>query len=703
MSAGFDQQDFRRALGQFATGVTVVTTRAKDGRSVGVTVNSFSSLSLEPSLVLHWGARMPSSKLFYLSFRLSVLCLLAAVLALVLVSPAAVQSQTLTLYSVDQSSDQLRTIDPATGATLAAVPITLTGETVNGATGLALNPLTGELFALLKLASAAGLPPPRELVILDPATGVATSVGNIEQFGLAGLACDCAGNLFAVSGDGGDTQEALFQLNTADASATYLFGLGRGDDGETIGFNPDADMLYHASGHFGDYDQQSDSGVIFETVDTRVSIQDIPITTPLTNSQVLALTFSPSDSAFFWVQGFVPTASLFRVTPAGTPTLVGTMDHNSKGLALVGSSLYSVSSQDDQLRVINTTDGTTISNITITLVGQIVSSGNGLATDPTTGTLWAILGPGVGTRRLVTLDPTTGVATDIGDLGVLFAGLAFDTNGTLYGVTGDRASLWSALFTIDKTDASSTYVIGFRRGEVGEALAFNSNDGLLYHASGNNGDFDPVTNTGMIFESFNPVAVATADIPITAPLTDEEAQAFVFWQQQGFFLWKQGHFSDAPLFQVTTDGTATFIGNLDHQAKGLAFVGPGAFMCSEFDMTASPSSATVARGTPATFTITVNPAMGPVFNRSVSLACGSLPTGVSCSFSPGTVTPGASPANSTLTVDTSLRSVGPNRRRCMLSGWACPGWLWWGWLSSDKLPKGGSWSSICRSRCCWPG
>ncbi len=45
MSAGFDQQDFRRALGQFATGVTVVTTRAKDGRPVGLTVNSFSSLS----------------------------------------------------------------------------------------------------------------------------------------------------------------------------------------------------------------------------------------------------------------------------------------------------------------------------------------------------------------------------------------------------------------------------------------------------------------------------------------------------------------------------------------------------------------------------------------------------------------------------------------------------------------------------------
>ena len=48
----FDRRDYRRALGQFATGVTVVTTRAVDGRKVGVTVNSFSSVSLDPPLIL---------------------------------------------------------------------------------------------------------------------------------------------------------------------------------------------------------------------------------------------------------------------------------------------------------------------------------------------------------------------------------------------------------------------------------------------------------------------------------------------------------------------------------------------------------------------------------------------------------------------------------------------------------------------------
>lgn len=43
---------FRRALGQFATGVTVVTTRDRTGRTLGLTVSAFCSVSLHPPLVL---------------------------------------------------------------------------------------------------------------------------------------------------------------------------------------------------------------------------------------------------------------------------------------------------------------------------------------------------------------------------------------------------------------------------------------------------------------------------------------------------------------------------------------------------------------------------------------------------------------------------------------------------------------------------
>lgn len=48
----FDPSGFRRALGMFATGVTIVTARAGDGTPVGMTANSFNSVSLDPPMVL---------------------------------------------------------------------------------------------------------------------------------------------------------------------------------------------------------------------------------------------------------------------------------------------------------------------------------------------------------------------------------------------------------------------------------------------------------------------------------------------------------------------------------------------------------------------------------------------------------------------------------------------------------------------------
>ena len=44
-------RSLRDAFGQFATGVTVVTTLSSAGKPIGITVNSFSSVSLQPSLV----------------------------------------------------------------------------------------------------------------------------------------------------------------------------------------------------------------------------------------------------------------------------------------------------------------------------------------------------------------------------------------------------------------------------------------------------------------------------------------------------------------------------------------------------------------------------------------------------------------------------------------------------------------------------
>jgi flavin reductase (DIM6/NTAB) family NADH-FMN oxidoreductase RutF len=60
--AAVDKRSLRNALGRFATGVTVVTTRTQDGKFEGVTANSFSAVSLEPPLVL-WSLRCEAPSL----------------------------------------------------------------------------------------------------------------------------------------------------------------------------------------------------------------------------------------------------------------------------------------------------------------------------------------------------------------------------------------------------------------------------------------------------------------------------------------------------------------------------------------------------------------------------------------------------------------------------------------------------------------
>jgi len=48
----FEAKELRQVLGSYPTGVAIVVTRTPDGRNVGLTINSFASLSLDPPLVL---------------------------------------------------------------------------------------------------------------------------------------------------------------------------------------------------------------------------------------------------------------------------------------------------------------------------------------------------------------------------------------------------------------------------------------------------------------------------------------------------------------------------------------------------------------------------------------------------------------------------------------------------------------------------
>ena len=88
-----------------------------------------------------------------------------------------------------------------------------------------------------------------------------------------------------------------------------------------------------------------------------------------------------------------------------------------------------------------------------------------------------------------------------------------------------RPRLCSCLNT---SNAAPTQVLVLGRGNDGEAIGFNPNDGLIYHASGNDtgGDGCAPFNPSIcveIFESINPNTLAVTNIPLSgdyAPLSD---------------------------------------------------------------------------------------------------------------------------------------------------------------------------------------
>ena len=61
-SQAFEPEALREVLGQFATGVTVVTTLGDDEAPVGLAANSFASVSLDPPLIV-WSIALQSPSL----------------------------------------------------------------------------------------------------------------------------------------------------------------------------------------------------------------------------------------------------------------------------------------------------------------------------------------------------------------------------------------------------------------------------------------------------------------------------------------------------------------------------------------------------------------------------------------------------------------------------------------------------------------
>jgi hypothetical protein len=203
---------------------------------------------------------------------------------------------------------------------------------------------------------------------------------------------------------------------------------------------------------------------------------------------------SPSPSA-------TPTPT---ITETGSPTPTPTAP-DLQTLFAVNNPHASTSGALPMLMELDPSSGATLASVTLTDAAGVVTltSCNGLATHPQTGALWVVLRDDAEGRHLGSIDPATGAVSLVGPLSDKVSTIAFDANGTLWGITGDGAVGFSQLQTISLADATMTFRASLgvlpATSPDGEALAFNRGDGRLYRMSGYvawyYGTIDPATLT----------------------------------------------------------------------------------------------------------------------------------------------------------------------------------------------------------------
>jgi hypothetical protein len=244
-----------------------------------------------------------------------------SVFALCLLAPTPWAGEP-TAWSIDNfEPGTLYTIDVTTANSVGSVPLNLAGDTDLGGNGLAWDPLTQQLYAVVRFPTVTG----RQLVLVDPTTGNLTSVGN-SGVKLAGIAFDCQGRLWGVTGDGAVPSETLVEISTVNASVSIRLALGDGNDGEALGSSPRTGLLYHASG-LGT--QNLDE--IYESIDPwSLVIADVPLS-GADFEEALGLGFNPSNGQLLLVD---LDSNLFQVTTGGVVSLIGGLDHTSKGIAM---------------------------------------------------------------------------------------------------------------------------------------------------------------------------------------------------------------------------------------------------------------------------------------------------------------------------------------------------------------------------------
>ncbi|GJL57655.1 MAG: hypothetical protein NPIRA03_05120 [Nitrospirales bacterium] len=285
-----------------------------------------------------------------------------------------------------------------------------------------------------------------------------------------------------------------------------------------------------------------------ETVPSGTVISQTPVAgIKVTPGSSVALVISSGPPVFLMgVQNDPKTGplvnSLYRLRTDGAVTKIADLTHRTHGLAFVGSTLYSVeelmlgqqSGARPNLYRLNPETGATLAKIPLSLsTGESLEGGRGLATEPGTGQLWGLLvvtSEVNSIRRLVTINPTTGVATQKAKLQGNFMDLAFDAAGTLYVITDNRpvpggtSVLPARIYRVNKTTGATMEFLDVSAGAVAgqpdfresETIGVGTSPDFLYHFSGQHKVTSGFTKN-ILFERINLNNQTRTEMELTGP------------------------------------------------------------------------------------------------------------------------------------------------------------------------------------------
>ena len=208
-----------------------------------------------------------------------------------------------TYYAMEDASDDLIIFDPnedggdaAINFDFSGVDVTLPGRFVFGAYGLATNPLTDELYGLLRTSPLDFSSDNLELVKIDPLTGNGVSVGIVsldEDF--AEIAFDNSAILFGITGKFSSNSNELHTISLIDASTNFVCSLIDNDDETVIGFNSNDGLIYHISGVPG---SSGDVESVDVTLPNTCVITVIDVSGEITGNNPLGFTFDVANDKF---------------------------------------------------------------------------------------------------------------------------------------------------------------------------------------------------------------------------------------------------------------------------------------------------------------------------------------------------------------------------------------------------------------------